>query len=174
MISIHNTPATAAITSPIEHLHACHRRIEERLNTLERVAPHLLTRTDEALAALQAVFWFFDSSGVTHTADEEESFFPRLAGKLTPEESGFLEALELEHSRAEAIYDELKCCVAEFEKPPTEEDQKQYAELAGALCSLYRQHIRNEDARFAGLAARALTPDDLDAISKEMRQRRGL
>lgn len=174
MISIHNTPAASAITSPVDHLQACHRRIEERLATLERVAPALLTRSAEALEALQAVFWFFDSSGVTHTADEEESFFPRLAGKISPDEAAFLAALEVEHTRAEALYDELKSAVANFATPPTADDQRRYTELAAALCDIYRTHIRHEDERFHDLAARLLQPADLEAISKEMRQRRGL
>lgn len=174
MISIQSTPAASTIDSPVDHLQACHRRIEERLATLERVAPALLTRANEALEALQAVFWFFDSSGVTHTADEEESFFPRLAGKINAEESAFLAALEAEHARAEALYDELKSAVANFAKPPSEDDQRRYTEIVAALCGIYRAHIRNEDARFRDLAARLLQPADLDAIGKEMRQRRGL
>lgn len=174
MISIHNTPAASAITSPVDHLGACHRRIEERLATLERVGPVLLTRTAEALAALEAVFWFFDSSAVTHTADEEESFFPRLAGKINADEAAFLADLEAEHARAEALYDQLKSCVAGFAKPPTEDDQRRYIGLAAALCEIYRTHIRHEDARFHDLAARLLQPAELDEISREMRQRRGL
>jgi hypothetical protein len=58
--------------------------------------------------------------------------------------------------------------------PPTEPDQERYTELATALCDLYRQHIRNEDARFPGIAARTLSAADIEAISHEMKHRRGL
>jgi len=54
----------------------CHRRIEERLATLERAAEHLNDRTGAALVAFRSVFEFMDSAGVLHTADEEESLFP--------------------------------------------------------------------------------------------------
>lgn len=174
MITIRATPPAPSLDSPVDHLAACHRRIEERLNTLERVAPHLRTRTAEALAAIQAVFWFFDSSGVHHTADEEESFFPRLAAHLTPEEQQFLDGLEIEHTAAEKLYDELKAHVANMASPPTEDDEIRYAAHAAALCEIYRQHIRNEDARFPVMAAKALSPADLEAIAGEMKQRRGL
>jgi hemerythrin-like domain-containing protein len=174
MIHIRTSPPTVTLDTPIDHLNACHRRIEERLQTLERVGPHLADRTAEALTALQAVFWFFDSSGATHTADEEESFFPRIAPHLTPEEQQFLNDLQLEHARAEAIYDELKCHVAAIASPPTETDVVRFNSLAAELCSLYRQHIQNEDARFPAIAARTLSANDLDAISKEMKVRRGL
>ena len=174
MINIRTAPPSATLDTPIDHLGACHRRIEERLQTLERVGPHLLDRTAEALTALQAVFWFFDSSGATHTADEEESFFPRLAAHLTPEEQQFLNDLELEHAQAESIYDALKSHVAQLTNPPAEAEVARYNDLARELCTLYRQHIKNEDARFPAIAARILTPADLDAISQEMKHRRNL
>ena len=174
MINIRTAPPSATLDSPIDHLNACHRRIEERLLTLERVGPHLLDRTAEALTALQAVFWFFDSSGATHTADEEESFFPRLAPHLTLDEQQFLNDLELEHAQAEAIYDSLKTHVSHLANPPTETEVSRYNDLAAELCTLYRQHIKNEDARFPAIAARILTSADLDAISREMKHRRNL
>lgn len=174
MIQIRTDAPASTLDSPIDHLNACHRRIEERLQTLERVGPHLLDRTAEALTALQAVFWFFDSSGATHTADEEESVFPRLAAHLTPEEQQFLNGLEIEHAQAEAIYDTLKAHVAQLTDPPTAAEVARYNALAAELCALYRQHIKNEDARFPAIAARILSPADLDAISREMKLRRNL
>jgi hemerythrin-like domain-containing protein len=174
MINIRSAPPSATLDTPIDHLGACHRRIEERLQTLERVGPHLLDRTAEALTALQAVFWFFDSSGATHTADEEESFFPRLAANLTPEEQQFLYELEREHAQADAIYDSLKTHVAQLTNPPTPAEVTRYNDLAAELCTLYRKHIKSEDARFPAIAARILTPADLDAISQEMKHRRNL
>ena len=61
--------ANAAIDTPVEHLMACHRRIEDRLATLERAADHL--RGDKPV-------------------DEEESLFPRVRPHLTPEELHYL------------------------------------------------------------------------------------
>jgi hemerythrin-like domain-containing protein len=174
MINIRTAPPSSSLESPIDHLSACHRRIEERLLTLERIGPHLRDRTAEARTALQAVFWFFDSSGANHTADEEESIFPRFAARLTPEEQQFLNDLQIEHTKAEAIYDSLKTHIANMAEPPSESDHAIYTALVADLCSIYRQHIQNEDLRFPLIASRTLTNDDLDAISKEMKQRRGL
>ena len=174
MIQIRTAPPTVTLDTPIDHLNACHRRIEERLQTLERIGPNLADRTAEALTALQAVFWFFDSSGATHTADEEDSFFPRIAPHITPEEQQFINDLQVEHARAEAIYDELKRHVAALDSPPTPAQVDRYVQLAAELCSLYRQHIIHEDARFPAIAARTLSAADLEAISQEMKVRRGL
>jgi hemerythrin-like domain-containing protein len=173
MISIRSGPLVT-LDTPVDHLDACHRRIEERLNTLERVGPHLCDRPAEAREALQAVFWFFDSSGVNHTADEEESFFPRLAGKMTPADREWLAALEADHLKAEALYDELKALVAALPESPRPADQAAYIDLAARLCALYRDHIRREDERFSDLSRQHLSEADLHRISVEMKQRRGL
>jgi len=174
MIDIRPAGPVATLDSPIEHLNACHRRIEERLYTLERAGAHLLTAPAEALAAIRSAFRFLDSSGVNHTADEEQSFFPRLAAHLTPEERQFVADLESEHNQAEAIYSELKAHVANMTSAPSGIHQIRFTELAAALCALYRQHIRNEDARFPAIANRCLSTADFDAISTEMKARRGL
>ena len=95
------------LSRPLEHLKACHRRIEERLETLERIAENLDTRREEAAAALERVFAFLDSSGALHTADEEESVFPRLTPRLERAEMSFLAGLEHDHTTAHQLYAEL-------------------------------------------------------------------
>jgi len=67
---------STTLDAPLEHLMACHRRIEERLATLERAGAALESRRDEALGAIRAAFAFMDSNGAIHTRDEEESLFP--------------------------------------------------------------------------------------------------
>lgn len=174
MIPIGKAEGGATLNAPVEHLNACHRRIEERLDTLERVIPHLANRTAEAMAAIHAAFRFFDASGTHHTADEEESFFPRMAAGLSPGETEFLQALHEEHQRAERLYSDLKGLVAGMSSPPSGDDVGRYSELARELCGLYRAHIRLEDERFPSIARRVLSSADLEAISGEMKQRRGI
>lgn len=174
MISIRPHSPQPEVDSPVAHLQACHRRIEERLQTLERAGVHLLDRTEEARQAIQTVFWFFDSSGANHTADEEESFFPRLTLRCTPEERQYLAVLQEEHARADRIYDRLKLIVAGMGHPPTAAEQVAYLDSARELAALYRQHIHREDARFPEIAERTLNGEDLAAIHAEMKQRRGL
>lgn len=66
--------------APLEHLMACHRRIEERLATFERAGEALVERREEALKAIRSAFAFMESNGAMRTWDEEESVFPRLRG----------------------------------------------------------------------------------------------
>lgn len=172
MVSLQATPPRAGLGTPIENLSACHRRIEERLATLERVIPFLLDRTEEAVAAIESAFRFLDTNGVVHTADEEESLFPRLSGKLTREEQERVALLHQEHERIEALLSRTRFVATQFARTPGDGLARQYAELATSLCALYRQHIRHEDSLFPALAAAVLTPEDLEEIGSEMKRRR--
>jgi iron-sulfur cluster repair protein YtfE (RIC family) len=106
MIQIGASPAR--IDSPIEHLVACHWRIEQRLDTLVKAAGHLQDQRYGALAAITSSFSFLDTSGVLHTEDEEASLFPRLRRKLSASEIEFVDSLEAQHVQAEKIYSCLK------------------------------------------------------------------
>ena len=160
-----NHERRASIDVPLEHLMACHRRIEERLETLERAAAHLETHTEEALGAFRSAFAFLDSSGMLHTADEEESLFPRLMPALEPGERSYIAGLEHDHTEAHRIYTELK---ASLDRPT------QVRHLVDRLCGLYRSHIASEDSVLQEYAQTHLTAEQLVEIAREMKDRRGL
>jgi len=65
---------------PIGMLKDCHRRIESFLHILCVVADRAQGRrlTDEERAAVQAALQHFRTGEQRHTADEEQSLFPRL------------------------------------------------------------------------------------------------
>jgi pyridoxamine 5'-phosphate oxidase len=155
---------------------ACHRRIEERQATLERVVPLLqLPATPvEALEAVERVRRFLDSSGVLHTADEELSLFPRLRTKATAEEVSFFERLEADHDAAETIYADLKAVVGKLAHRPDAALVGQFTSLVDRLCDAYRRHIEEEDTRLIPIARRLLSEADLSVIAGEMKSRRQL
>jgi hemerythrin-like domain-containing protein len=174
-----NPPQFAEKTTldhPLEHLTACHRRIEDRLATLERVIPHLESRREEALAAIHGSLRFFDTNGSWHTADEEESLFPRMSALMSEEERGFVDTLSAEHQEAENVYHALKQTVSALKKenPCQPETMEEYKTLCGRLCSIYRAHIQAEDARIPEMGHRLLGEEALEQISQEMKLRRGL
>jgi iron-sulfur cluster repair protein YtfE (RIC family) len=109
--------SAATIDSPIEHLVACHRRIEQRLDTLVSAASHLQDQRSAALAAIASSFSFLDTSGVLHTKDEEASLFPRLRKKLSASEIEFVDSLEAQHVQAEGIYSRLKQLASQLLSP---------------------------------------------------------
>lgn len=166
--------SSATIDTPVEHLMACHRRIEQRLDTLARAADHLESDRAAALQAIAKSLEFLDSSGALHTEDEENSFFPRLRARVSAEQTAFLDSLEEQHQDAESILSRLKQVVdraASRSGVPAELVQ-QYRDCADQLRSLYREHIRREDEILTAMAKQALTDSELAEISGEMRQRR--
>ena len=107
---------SATIDSPIEHLMACHRRIEQRLDTLIKAAGHIGKDRLAALAAIASNLHFLDTSGALHTEDEEASLFPRLRPKLSATEIAFVDSLEAQHAEAESIFSELKRLAVELDR----------------------------------------------------------
>ena len=160
-----NPARRASIDAPLEHLLACHRRIEERLETLERAAAHLEDQSEAALDAFRSAFAFLDTSGTLHTADEEESLFPRLMAALEPGERSYVAGLEHDHAEAHRIYTELK---VSLDRPA------QARHLVERLCALYRAHIESEDSVLQEYARVHLTAGQLAEIAREMKDRRGL
>ena len=166
--------SAATIDSPIENLMACHRRIEQRLDTLVNAAGHLGSNRSAALAAIVSSLHFLDSSGVMHTADEEGSIFPRLRQKLSPSEVEYVDSLEAQHGEAEAIYAELKNLAHEVVESSDLclDSINWYRDCAERLRTLYRAHIQSEDQILTVLAKRSLDELEIAAISQEMRERR--
>jgi hemerythrin-like domain-containing protein len=159
----------STLDRPLDHLLACHRRIEAKLEVLERAGAALESQPTEARDAIQSVLKFFESNGVLHTQDEEQSVFPRLLAHLSPEERAYIEAPEHTHRDADALHEELDEMVKSGTIPP-----EQFRHLVTRLKEIYREHIASEDRDLIALGARILSEDELAAIAKEMKIRRGL
>jgi len=165
---------SATIDSPVEHLMACHRRIEDRLDTLVRAADYLESDRDSALAAIAKSLQFLDSSGVQHTMDEEDSVFPRLRERVSADQVAYLDSLEQDHEHAESVLASLRLLVQEAVRQspvePTLIDR--YRACAEDLRLLYRRHIRSEDEILTAMAKQNLSQKEIAEISDEMRTRR--
>lgn len=164
--------SVATIDTPLEHLLACHRRIEDRLQTLVRSADELARNRDQALDAIRNSVRFLDSSGVLHTEDEEKSVFPRIRPALGEHELALVDSLEKQHRETDALLTELRNIVAQLAASSSPETLERYREVASTLAAIYREHIRFEDDILTPWARRSLDQAQLEAISAEMRQRR--
>lgn len=157
---------------PLEHLVACHDRILQRLETLERVGESFDARPEEAVQALYRTLDFFNTSGRLHTEDEEESVFPRIRERIGRAGIEYLDSLEEQHREKEEVYDQLRRLAGELRESITPERVATYRRLAGRLCTLYRSHIASENDILVRLGREALSADELAAIRDEMRSRR--
>lgn len=167
-----------SFAEPTGLLTDCHRRIEMFLGSLGRVGA-LIDRPlpPDVRAALEAALRYFRDAAPKHTADEEESLFPRLRRLNRPEVEAAirkLEPLEQEHRRADELHAEVDRLGrrALAETSLRADDAQRYRDAIAELSSIYKEHIRIEDEEVFPVAGRALSAPDKSAIAQEMAQRR--
>jgi len=169
-----------SFSDPTGLLSDCHRRIEMFLGTLERVAS-VIDRplTEETRPALESALRYFREAAPKHTADEEESLFPRLRQMHHLDVENAIERLELlehDHILAGSLHAEAEelgqryLATGSLEAAGVEAFRKAIA----SLVSMYKQHIEIEDNLVFPLAARLLSPTDKLTIANEMAARREL
>ncbi|MHC5212023.1 MAG: hemerythrin domain-containing protein [Planctomycetota bacterium] len=149
----------------------CHEHIGERLTVLEDVARQLgadQTLTDAQRTAVRDVLAFFEKAIPIHSADEEQTLFPRLrerppfAGTVgTP-----MDCMESEHVEHAALRSRLAEALEAG-------DGTGLGRAARALAAEYRSHISKEEQILYPMAREVLTdPALLDVMAEEMRARR--
>jgi hemerythrin-like domain-containing protein len=111
-----------------------------------------------------------------HTADEEESLFPRLrsaGAEAAIQAVEEIRRLEADHERADACHAEANALAGRWLSEGTlpSAETNRLAELLEALTAIYREHIAIEDSRVFPAAAAALPADELEAVGREMAAR---
>lgn len=169
---------THNFNDPTGLLSDCHRRIEMFLGTLMAVA-EVMDRppTEDTARVLESALRYFPQAASKHTADEEESLFPRLRQIRHAEiQSAFskLDVLEEEHRWAAPLLAEIERLGARYLStgslagPEVGEFRRAVRDLA----SMYKQHITVEDELVFPLASRMLSDGEKSAIAEEMASRR--
>jgi hemerythrin-like domain-containing protein len=160
---------------PIGMLKDCHRRIEKFLGILCAVIDRAQGRglEEEERNAVVAALQYFRTGGHRHTADEEESLFPRLRTAS----SGFLgdiERLESDHAKANVLHESVEQLYSAWiENGPLEaEEQLRLLADTQQLTRLYAEHIQVEETIVFALAAQVLDKHALLEIGSEFRLRR--
>lgn len=168
-------------TDPIGMLGDCHRRIERFLGVLVSIAAEQKggPLNEGQRTALVTSLRYFREAAPKHTADEEESLFPRLRQAGDTAALAVLarvDSLEQDHERAAKIHDEVDglyrrwlstgaLSAAESSRLAAEMDQ---------LSSLYRNHIAIEDTEVFPVAATVLSKAERVRVGAEMAARRGV
>jgi hemerythrin-like domain-containing protein len=168
-------------THPIGMLGDCHRRILRFLRVLVQLAAPERGRSlsSEERTLLSTSLRYFREALPKHTADEEESLFPRLRRLDTADVDPLLariESLEQDHECADRNHAEIDrlghLWLAQGQL--TARDASQFRSLADQLERLYSHHIGVEDNEVFPFAARALAAAEHQAIGSEMAARRGI
>ena len=165
-------------TDPTGLLSDCHRRVEMFLGSLVAIAGVIDgPATEETRRALESALRYFAQAAPKHTADEEESLFPRLRQIHDPEvEAAFskLEQLEDEHDWAAPLHAEVDRLGAQYLSSGSLSGREvsDFRKAVASLASMYKQHISVEDSLVFPLAARVLSDPEKMAIAEEMAARR--
>jgi hemerythrin-like domain-containing protein len=162
---------------PIGLLADCHRRIERFLGVLARIVALDASAPlgEEARSALKAALHYFRTSGSLHTADEEESLFPRLraqkAGAMMLAHQ--TDALESDHRHAERLHVEIEELTLTWTRMALSEEQiAALRKGVNRLASLYAAHIRIEETEVFAAARTLLTAEQIASMGAELRARR--
>ena len=167
-------------TDPTGLLSDCHRRIEMFLGTLQAVAAVIdRSPTEDEAQALESALRYFSQAAPKHTADEEESLFPRLRQISDPEvTSAFsrLPELEEEHRWATPLHAEVERLGVKYlsEGSLSSQEVDRFRAAIRDLRPMYERHISFEDGVVFPLAARLLTERDKSVIADEMAGRRNV
>lgn len=163
---------------PLGLLSDCHRRIEQFLSVLVTIAN---VRQGAALnepdtKALEGALRYFDTAAPRHSADEEESLFPRLRATGDSAACDALARLEADHRAAEEHHAAVHLLGHRWLSEGTlpEDGARSLRDHLGALERIYREHIAVEDKEVFPAADRALTSAALEEIGREMAGRRGV
>ena len=166
---------------PLGLLSDCHRRIEQFLGALITIAEAWRggQLPDADRRALERALTYFSTAAPRHSADEEESLFPRLRACAAPEARAAMDAvdrLEADHR----VADEHHKAVETLGRRWLDAGSLDAAALTSllehltSLERLYGAHIAVEDRDLFPAAGRVLSPADLEAIGREMAARRNV
>ena len=169
----------ADFNDPLGMLSDCHRRIENFLGALLKLARERRGSELDAGArtSLTNALEYFRHSGPRHTADEEESLFPRMREcEAGVEALSSIEAMHADHVTADRAHAEIDALGTRWlnDGQLSEADAWRMMELLTELSRLYEHHIGIEDRELFPAAGRILKPDQVALIGEEMARRRGI
>lgn len=172
--------STHSFDDPTGLLSDCHRRVEMFMGSLRAVAA-LCEKplTDEIRRSLDLALRYFREAAPKHTADEEESLFPRLRRINNPELQAALaqlDVLEKDHRWAEPLHKAVDLIGSEYlaQGELTPDKSRDFREAVSQLDAMYRRHIEVEDKQVFPVAERVVNAELKAEIAKEMAARRAV
>jgi hemerythrin-like domain-containing protein len=168
----------SGFSDPTELLSDCHRRIEMFLRSLEAIAARSDQElSDEMRRSLDLALRYFREAAPKHTADEEESLFPRVRKLEHPELKAVqekMEALELDHRWSEPLHTLVDGLGSKYLEQGrlSHEEVRRFRDTMRLLSAMYQRHIEVEDRQVFPVVNRVLSQEQKTQIGKEMASRR--
>jgi hemerythrin-like domain-containing protein len=172
-------PLDHDFTEPLGLLSDCHRRIEYFLDVLIRLSETTSPLTPEQWKDLERAVNYFARSTPKHTADEEESLFPRLRAVHDRRAAAAIERLsqlERDHELADAHHRAVDMFCRRWLDHGflSSVDRRNLQDRLAELQAIYREHIAIEDQELFPAAARVLSDEQLQEIGREMERRHSI
>jgi hemerythrin-like domain-containing protein len=157
---------------PLEMLHACHGRLEEQLQALERLAHRASPGAAESAAA-QAVVGYFETSGAQHHRDEDEDLLPLLRTRAAAlgriEVAAAIDEIEREHATLDAQWRRLREALGQI---AAGRKAGLDAGEVGRFAWLYRRHMDRESQLVLPFAREILGAAERAEFAARMAKRR--
>lgn len=169
-----------SFSDPTGLLSDCHRRVEMFMGSLRAVADSAdAALSEDSRRALDTALRYFREAAPKHTADEEDSLFPRLRVIDKPELEAALQhlaTLENDHRWAEPLHATVDWLGRKYMEQGrlSDTDASVFRISVNQLHEMYRRHIEIEDSEVFPIAARILPEDLKREIAAEMAARRAL
>lgn len=167
-------------SNPLGMLSDCHRRIARFLEALISVTEQARGGglNDEQREALETALKYFHEAAPKHTADEEDSLFPRVRARTagSGKRSALLTLLHADHLAVVERHDAVERLGRTWIRDGglAAEEIQHLLDLLYWLRKTYQEHIEIEETRLFPFAARVLSESDLREIGREMADRRGV
>lgn len=166
-----DAPAGCASHDPFEKLAACHQHVLGTLAELERALADLRGPepfSDRLRATVGDTLTLIQVAIPLHSADEEQTLFPRLR-----ERAPFADAPHTPMDCMESDHVEHREMAASLARASMKRDAAALERAARNLIAEYREHISKEDEVLFPMARELLTdPAELAEMAREMHERR--
>lgn len=161
---------------PFEMLQACHERVGRMLALLQKLRAHMRTHgaDDQVRQAARDVMRYFDVAAPQHHRDEELHVFPALLGLHDAELAALVARLQQDHTQMEARWKAARSLLEEVAQGERTAFNEADNAVFDAFTKLYDGHIEAEESAAFPRAAAAMEPGRLEAMSRDMAQRRGV
>jgi hemerythrin-like domain-containing protein len=174
--SLTSAAPAAGFEQPFEMLEACHERVHRMLALLGRLRGHLPTHgaDEQARQAARDVMRYFDQAAPEHHRDEELHVFPALLAQGDPATVTVVARLQQDHLQMESRWSAARGVLSAIAEGKLDALGPAEDAVLEAFAGLYGGHIEAEEQIAYPAALALLPPDRIEAMSRDMMQRRGV
>lgn len=164
---------------PFQWLRACHDRVERMLDLLQRLHAHVEAHgaDEQAAQAAAQVLRYFDQAAPLHHEDEELHVFARVGRAGGDRLRTLVQRLQADHQAMAADWALLRQGLLRLQAAAGDAQWRWPADDGQRLARFvqrYEAHIAAEEDEVFVAAERAMTADDLQAMSEDMMRRRAI